>query len=231
MSEIFLGNAEAISALGAVDFLLIAAAYFLGNISPSTLLARSVGKDIKKEGSGNAGTTNTLRVLGWKAGLITFLGDLFKAIFAVLLIRFIFIGKYPDAVKILELYAGFGAVLGHNFPFYLKFKGGKGIACTSGMILAVCPLAAPICLILFIGSIAITRYVSLGSILVVTSYLIQVLIFGHMGYLHVDTAYLPEFYIVSACFTAMALWRHKANIKRLLTGTENKFGMKKNQEE
>ena len=183
------------------------------------------------QGSGNAGTTNTLRVLGWKAGLITFLGDLFKAIFAVLLIRFIFIGKYPDAVKILELYAGFGAVLGHNFPFYLKFKGGKGIACTSGMILAVCPLAAPICLILFIGSIAITRYVSLGSILVVTSYLIQVLIFGHMGYLHVDTAYLPEFYIVSACFTAMALWRHKANIKRLLTGTENKFGMKKNQEE
>lgn len=121
--------------------------------------------------------------------------------------------------------------MGHNFPFYLKFKGGKGIACTSGMILAVCPLAAPICLILFIGSIAITRYVSLGSILVVTSYLIQVLIFGHMGYLHVDTAYLPEFYIVSACFTAMALWRHKANIKRLLTGTENKFGMKKNQEE
>ena len=157
-----------------------------------------------------------------------FRSDLFKAIFAVLLIRFIFIGKYPDAVKILELYAGFGAVLGHNFPFYLKFKGGKGIACTSGMILAVCPLAAPICLILFIGSIAITRYVSLGSILVVTSYLIQVLIFGHMGYLHVDTAYLPEFYIVSACFTAMALWRHKANIKRLLTGTENKFGMKKN---
>ena len=96
------------------------------------------------------------------------------------------------------------------------------------MILAVCPLAAPICLILFIGSIAITRYVSLGSILVVTSYLIQVLIFGYMGYLHVDTAYLPEFYIVSTCFTVMALWRHKANIKRLLTGTENKFGMKKN---
>ena len=96
------------------------------------------------------------------------------------------------------------------------------------MILAVCPLAAPACLILFIGSIAITRYVSLGSILVVTSYLVQVLIFGHMGYLHVDAVYLPEFYIVSACFTAMALWRHKANIKRLLTGTENKFGMKKN---
>ena len=202
--------------------------YVFGLFQTGYLYSRSKHMDIRNYGSGNAGTTNTLRVLGWKAGLITFLGDLFKAIFAVLLIRFIFIGKYPDAVKILELYAGVGAVLGHNFPFYLKFKGGKGIACTSGMILAVCPLAAPICLILFIGSIAITRYVSLGSILVVTSYLIQVLIFGHMGYLHVDTAYLPEFYIVSACFTAMALWRHKANIKRLLTGTENKFGMKKN---
>ena len=143
--------------------------YICGLFQTSYLYGKAQGIDIRNYGSGNAGTTNTLRVLGWKAGLITFLGDLFKAIFAVLLIRFIFIGKYPDAVKILELYAGFGAVLGHNFPFYLKFKGGKGIACTSGMILAVCPLAAPICLILFIGSIAKTRYVSLGSIIVVTS--------------------------------------------------------------
>ena len=150
---------------------------------------------------------------------------------AVLLVKVLFRNAYPDAVKILELYAGFGAVLGHNFPFYLKFKGGKGIACTSGMILAVCPLAAPVCLILFIGSIAITRYVSLGSILVVTSYLVQVLIFGHMGYLHIDAAYLPEFYVVSACFTAMALWRHRSNIGRLLHGTENKFTFKKNKQE
>ena len=154
----------------------VAVGYCFGLFQTGYIYGEKHGVDIRTQGSGNAGTTNTLRVLGWKAGLITFLGDLFKAIFAVLLIRFIFIGKYPDAVKILELYAGFGAVLGHNFPFYLKFKGGKGIACTSGMILAVCPLAAPICLILFIGSIAITRYVSLGSILVVTSYLIQVLI-------------------------------------------------------
>ena len=198
----------------------VAVGYCFGLFQTGYIYGEKHGVDIRTQGSGNAGTTNTLRVLGTKAGLIVLAGDILKC--------FIFIGKYPDAVKILELYAGFGAVLGHNFPFYLKFKGGKGIACTSGMILAVCPLAAPICLILFIGSIAITRYVSLGSILVVTSYLIQVLIFGHMGYLHVDTAYLPEFYIVSACFTAMALWRHKANIKRLLTGTENKFGMKKN---
>ena len=118
-------------------------------------------------------------------------------------------------------------MLGHNFPFYLKFKGGKGIACTSGMILAVCPIAAPICLVLFIAAVGITRYVSLGSILVVISYLIQVIVFGQLGYLHLEGAVLVEFYIVSACFTAMALWRHRANIKRLLSGTENKFGTKK----
>lgn len=201
--------------------------YVFGLFQTGYLYGKSQGIDIRKEGSGNAGTTNSLRVLGWKAGLITFAGDLFKAIFAVLVVKAIYGNTYPDAIKILELYAGFGAVLGHNFPFYLNFKGGKGIACTSGMILAVFPLAAPICLVLFIGSIVITRYVSLGSILVVISYLIQVLAFGQMGYLHMDAAYLPEFYIVSACFTVMGLWRHRANIKRLLNGTENKLGMKK----
>lgn len=201
--------------------------YVFGLFQTGYIYGKSKGIDIRNEGSGNAGTTNSLRVLGIKAGLITFLGDLFKAIFAVLLVLLLFRNKYPDAVKILELYAGFGAVLGHNFPFYLKFKGGKGIACTSGMILAVCPLAAPICLALFIGSIAITRYVSLGSILVVVSYLAQVIVFGQLGYLRIDAALLPEFYIVSACFTAMALWRHRSNIKRLLSGTENKFALKK----
>lgn len=201
--------------------------YFLGIFQTGYIYGKKKGIDIRTKGSGNAGTTNTLRVLGWKAGLITFLGDLLKAMLAVGIIHVAFVGTYPDAIKVLELYAGFGAVLGHNFPFYLKFQGGKGIACTSGMILAVCPGAAPICLFLFIGSIAITRYVSLGSILVVISYLVQVIVFGQMGWLGLKPAYLLEFYIVSGCFTAMGLWRHRANIKRLLNGTENKFGMKK----
>lgn len=117
--------------------------YLFGLFQTGYLYGKSQGIDIRSEGSGNAGTTNSLRVLGIKAGLITFAGDLCKAILAVLLVKVLFRNAYPDAVKILELYAGFGAVLGHNFPFYLKFKGGKGIACTSGMILAVCPLAAP----------------------------------------------------------------------------------------
>lgn len=201
--------------------------YIFGLFQTGYIYGKSKGIDIRKEGSGNAGTTNSLRVLGWKAGLITFLGDLLKAIFAVLLVKVLFGGKYPEGIAVLELYAGFGTVLGHNFPCYLKFKGGKGIACTAGVILAVCPLAAPICLVLFIASIAITRYVSLGSILVVIAYLIQVIVFGQTGMLHMEEAYLPEYYVISACFTAMALWRHRENVKRLLNGTENKLGAKK----
>ena len=205
--------------------------YIFGLFQTGYFYGKTQGVDIRKMGSGNAGSTNALRTMGIKAGMITLLGDCFKCVIAVLVVRGIYGQSHADILPLLSLYTGFGAVLGHNFPFYLKFKGGKGIACTSGMILAVCPLAAPVCLILFIGSIAITRYVSLGSILVVTSYLVQVLIFGHMGYLHIDAAYLPEFYVVSACFTAMALWRHRSNIGRLLHGTENKFTFKKNKQE
>ena len=205
--------------------------YICGLFQTSYLYGKVHGIDIRNYGSGNAGTTNALRTLGAKAGAITLLGDCFKCVVAVVIVHLIFGKSHPEMIRLLGMYAAAGTILGHNFPFYLKFKGGKGIACTSGMILAVCPLAAPVCLVLFIGSIAITRYVSLGSILVVTSYLVQVLIFGHMGYLHIDAAYLPEFYVVSACFTAMALWRHRSNIGRLLHGTENKFTFKKNKQE
>ena len=202
--------------------------YAFGLFQTGYFYGKSQGIDIRKEGSGNAGATNSLRVLGIKAGAITFFGDLMKAILSVVIVYFLFRNSYPESVKVLELYAGFGSVIGHNFPFYLRFKGGKGIACTSGMILAVCPMAAPVCLILFIGAVAISRYVSLGSILVVSAYLIQVIIFGQMGWLGLENAYLPEFYVVSACFTIMALWRHRANVVRLLNGTENKIGVKKN---
>jgi glycerol-3-phosphate acyltransferase PlsY len=211
----------------AARFISLLIGYVFGLFQTGYLYGRSKGIDIRNAGSGNAGTTNSLRVLGWKAGLITFLGDLLKAIFAVLVAWALFHGKYPEGVKVLELYAGFGAVLGHNFPFYMNFKGGKGIATTSGMILAVTPIAAPLCLVLFILAVAVTRYVSLGSIIVVSMYLIQTIVFGQLGYLHLEGALLIEFYIVSACFTAMALWKHRANIGRLLHGTENKLGVKK----
>lgn len=207
----------------------LAVGYLFGLFQTGYFYAKSKGIDIHNVGSGNVGTTNTLRVLGKKAGLITFLGDLFKAILAVVLIRVIFIHTGAAAeVKLLEIYAGFGTVLGHNYPCYMHFKGGKGIACTSGMILAVLPQAAPVCLVAFVLAVVLSRYVSLGSILVVSLYLVQVLIFGQKGwFIGLEGPELIEFYIISACFTALAIWRHRENIGRIAQGTENKLSFNK----
>ena len=202
----------------------VAIGYVIGLFQTGYLYGKSHGIDIREHGSGNSGTTNTLRTLGWKAGAITFIGDVAKAIVAVVIVHFLF--REMEGLKVIELYAGFGAVLGHNFPFYLKFKGGKGIASTSGMILAVCPQAAPLCLILFIAIVLATRYVSLGSIIMVIAFVIQSITYNHLGWLGVESGYMPEFDILAACFTALAIWQHRANIKRLINGTENKFGQK-----
>ena len=198
--------------------------YGFGLFQTGYLYGKSKGIDIRQQGSGNAGTTNSLRVLGWKAGIITFAGDLLKAVFAVLLVKLIFHGTYGADTKVLELYAGFGTVLGHNFPCYLQFRGGKGIACTTGVILAVCPPAVICCAVGFLIIVGITRYVSVGSIFLVSAYLVQAIIFGQIGWLKISGASRIEFYILSACFTGMAIWRHRANIVRLMNGTENKFG-------
>lgn len=207
--------------------LCLAIGYAFGLFQTGYLYGKSHNIDIREHGSGNAGTTNTLRTLGWKAGAVTFLGDLSKAMLAILVAWLLFREKYPEGVQVLKMYAGFGAVLGHNYPFYLKFKGGKGIACMSGFILACFLPIAPLCLILFVAAVAITRYVSLGSILVAISFFAQLVIFGETGIIPMAEQYRMEIYGVGAVFSLLALWKHRANIKRLLTGTENKFGSKK----
>ena len=205
----------------------IAIGYIFGLFQTGYLYSRSKGVDIRTQGSGNSGTTNTLRVLGKKAGAITFIGDLLKAILAVIVVGMIFKKSYPDQIRLLELYGGFGAVLGHNFPFYLKFKGGKGIACTGGVVLAVCPLAAPLCLIAFAGILYFTGYVSLGSLAMAAIFLTEVIIFNALGWLHMAPSLIPEYDLIALAFTAMAFWRHRANISRLLNGTENRFNTRK----
>lgn len=207
--------------------LCLAIGYAFGLFQTGYLYGKAHNIDIREHGSGNAGTTNTLRTLGWKAGAVTFLGDLSKAMLAILVAWLLFREKYPEGIEVLKMYAGFGAVLGHNYPFYLKFKGGKGIACMSGFILACFLPVAPLCLILFVGAVAITRYVSLGSILVAVSFFAQLVIFGETGIIPMSEQYRMEIYVVGAVFSLLALWKHRANIKRLLTGTENKFGSKK----
>ena len=200
--------------------------YLCGMFLSGFLYGKKENVDLRKVGSGNVGTTNTMRNLGVKAGILTLIGDVCKVFMAMVIVWLIFRNRYPDSVKVLELYAGVGCILGHDFPAYMKFKGGKGIACTAGLLVAFCPFEIPVCLALFVLAVAITRYVSVGSILVVLSFLLQTVIFGQMGWFHVSEGYLPELYILSAVITGMAIWRHKSNIGRLMHGTENKFSMK-----
>ncbi|MFV0465343.1 MAG: glycerol-3-phosphate 1-O-acyltransferase PlsY [Lachnospiraceae bacterium] len=205
--------------------------YFCGIILIGYLYGKFKKSDITKVGSGNVGTTNTLRAFGVKAAVITLLGDAAKPIMAMLIVWLLFHNSQPEGVRLLMLYAGAGAILGHNYPFYMKnFKGGKGIACTSGLILAYCPIEVPLCLLLFVGIVALTRYVSLGSLAVSSAFLIQTILFGQIGLLDVTTEYKLEVYLITAAITLMAFYRHLENISRLIQGTENKITLKKNKE-
>ena len=187
--------------------------------------------DIRQHGSGNAGTTNALRTFGVKGGILTLLGDLLKAIIAILIVWLIFKDRYPEGVMLLKAVTGLGCVLGHNYPFFMNFRGGKGIACTAGTIIMLDLRFAPVLLAAFIIIVALTKYVSLGSITVVTGFFIEALIFGNMGWLDIDVHYLPELYLYAAILMILALWRHKENIKKLLNGTERKISFRKTEEE
>lgn len=200
----------------------IALGYLFGMIQTSFLYGKMNGVDIRKEGSGNAGSTNALRVLGKKAGFITLAGDVLKCIAAVLLANLLWKDKYPEMTKLLDLYVGMGVILGHNFPFYLKFKGGKGIAATGGMIISFNGWMTLLGIITFFTGFLTTRYVSLGSLAVYTGFIIELVVFGQMGMFHLSQAYLYELYGIGAFLTILAFYMHRANIKRLLNGTENK---------
>lgn len=209
----------------------LAIGYCLGLFQTAYFYGKMKGIDIRQHGSGNAGTTNTLRVLGTKAGLIVLLGDILKTILAVVIVTLIFGKSHPETIYLLKLYAGMGAILGHNFPFYMNFKGGKGIAATAGLVLSFHPYFIVVGLILFFGAFFTTHYVSLGSLLVYAGLMIQMVICGQMGLFEGMTqANLIEMYIVMAFLTVMAYYKHRENIKRLIKGEERKTYLKKKKE-
>lgn len=196
--------------------------YVFGLFQTAYIYGRLHGIDIRNYGSGNAGTTNTLRVFGTKAGLLVLVGDIMKCILAVVITGVIFGSSHTDMIYLLKMYTAAGAIIGHNFPFYLKFKGGKGIAATAGLILSFHPYLIPMGLILFFGAFFITHYVSLGSLLVYAGFMIETVILGQMGVFGMTQPRLNEMYVILALLTAMAFWKHRENIKRLLSGTERK---------
>lgn len=196
--------------------------YVFGLFQTAFIYGKLHGIDIREHGSGNAGTTNTMRVLGTKAGLIVLLGDILKCILAIVICGALFDSSRPQEVYLLKLYAAAGAILGHNFPFYLKFKGGKGIAATAGLILAFHPLFIPVGVVLFFAAFFITHYVSLGSLLVYAGLMAEMVVVGEMGLFGSTRPVLIEMYIITALLTIMAYVKHRENIKRLIRGEERK---------
>ena len=206
--------------------------YAIGLFQTGYIYGKTQHIDIREHGSGNAGTTNTLRTLGFKAGAITFAGDCGKAILAIFISWLIFHEQYPEGIKLLGMYAGLGAVLGHNYPFYMKFKGGKGIAATAGLILAFHPYFIPVGFVLFFGVFLTTHYVSLGSLLIYVGLMTEMVICGQTGLFGAAQPVLNEMYAVTAFLTILAFYKHKENISRLLHGNERKtYLFKKNKVE
>ena len=211
--------------------------YFIGALIQGGFLIGKFNKiDIRNYGSGNAGTTNVMRTLGKKAGFLTYFLDTFKAILSCIIVHFLF-GKNCDYELLLFLYSGLGVILGHNFPFYLKFKGGKGIAATSGVAFTISVFPQH-CLIILVAAMATffivmftTKYVSLGSLLGIGMILVLFITWAFLGLLPLSGSHLYEACIIMFLIVALGYIRHSGNIKRLMNGTERKIGQKKKEEQ
>lgn len=203
----------------------LAVGYLFGLFQTGYLYGKTQGIDIRKEGSGNSGATNSLRVLGLKAGIIVFIGDFAKTVIPSVITLLICRQYAPELAYLYMLYTAFGVVLGHNYPCYLNFRGGKGIACTAGLMVCIHFGISMGLLAMFLIIVGLTRYVSLGSLAAVTGVLISMLTLGISGALGLSAAVLPEFCVIACAWAVLAFWRHRSNIKRLLSGTENKISL------
>lgn len=201
--------------------------YFLGSISVAYIVGKVRGIDIREHGSGNAGTTNTLRVLGRRAGAIVLAGDLLKCFVAMIVCWLIFKNSYPDMKYLIRIYAAAGTILGHDYPFFLKFKGGKGIACFVGMIAFFYPGVIPAEVAIFFGIFFTTHFVSLSSMFLALGFLAQVVIFGQFGFYGLSSTQLLELYITVGFLVALCIFQHRKNIANLVNGLEKKTYLSK----
>ena len=201
--------------------LTILIAYLLGSIPTGFLVARARGVDIRAVGSGNIGATNVFRILGKAAGLFVLLADAAKGWLAVFVVARLVSGWfYPEAGSTAQewfrLCAGVAAILGHNYTCWLRFKGGKGIATSAGVLVALVPVPLLIVLGIWIVVFALSRYVSLASISAAFALPFAAWAFG----------YSRTMTVVTAALAGLAIYKHKANIKRLISGTENRIAFK-----
>jgi len=188
--------------------LLIILAFVLGSIPFGAIIAKIKGVDLRKIGSGNIGATNALRAMGKSAAVVTLLGDVLKGTAAVVLGRYLSIGPVYEGIL------GVSAILGHNFSIFLKFKGGKGVATSIGVLLIYSPLTAVLTVIIWLATALITRYSSLGAIVSFGLLPLNVILFD----------YSEIKLTISIIIALLILLMHTGNIKRLIKGEERKIG-------
>ena len=200
--------------------------YLLGSINSSVIFGKIIGVDVRKVGSGNAGATNALRTMGKKAGIIVVIGDVLKTILAMILVRIFTPILFPGQTEVeryAEYLAGFAAVVGHNYPIYFGFRGGKGIICSISVIFMLDWRIGLITLFAGVIVIACTRFVSLGSLTGAVMFPTLVIIFSVFE----PGVHVPYYITLAVVMMVLAFYQHRANIKRLISGTESKLGEKK----
>ncbi len=203
-----------------VGYIVVAlGAYLLGSIPTGFLVAKARGIDIRSVGSGNIGATNVFRHLGVPAGLFVLLADAAKGLLAVAVLAKLVSGWLAPAdgahtTEWLQICAGLGAILGHNYTCWLYFKGGKGIATSAGVVAALVPLALAIILVIWIVVLVLSRYASLASLAAAVALPLAA------GLTKRDSTLTA----VTAAMAVLAVYQHRANIRRLLSGTENRIG-------
>lgn len=202
---------------------LLLASYLLGSVPFGYLAARLAGIDIRRTGSGNVGATNVVRVLGKRYGYPVFALDVLKGFGAVKISMLLAPGRPPEwnSPEILGIFAAICSVLGHLYPPWLKFKGGKGVATSAGALLALTPLATMIAVAIWVVVFWTTRYVSLASVVAaIVLPFVVILVRSH------DPNKGRPLVYSSACVAAMVVWRHRSNLSRLMRGTEPRFTRK-----
>lgn len=213
----------------AIYVIMAVVAYLIGSVNFSVIFSKKfAGFDIREKGSGNAGTTNMLRSVGKKAAVLTLICDILKGVLAILIAKLL--GLIPDMDKELMVQiAGIAVVLGHTFPIFFKFKGGKGVATSLGIILLLNWQIGLICLIFGLVLIILTRMVSLGAVTTAILYPILTLTLADNTNYFILTEGNDgrKYFIYSIILAVIILFNHRSNIKRILAGNENKISLKK----
>ncbi len=198
--------------------------YFCGSVQSGYLIGRLKGIDIRNYGSHSTGATNSLRVMGPAAGAAVLAGDILKALIPCFAVRWLFRDQ-PDVQYLMVLWTAVGVILGHDYPFYLGFRGGKGVASTIGVFAAVSVPAGLMWGAVFLTVVFITKYVSLSSICAMTFLAVFIILCFFRGALPVSGDHALEYMILALVIPLLSIWRHRSNVGRLMRGEESRLDL------